>query len=93
MYSDHITLLFSLKKPYNERIGVIEGKETASFSYSPSDAHLAHILTPFPSPFKMTTMREFTCDDMFRFNNVNMDKLTETVRVLSSSPLVLDSPS
>lgn len=27
----------------------------------------------------MSTMREFTCDDLFKFNNVNMDKLTETV--------------
>ena len=33
----------------------------------------------------MTTMREFCCDDMFRFNNVNMDKLTETVRLFRLS--------
>jgi len=26
----------------------------------------------------MTTFRAFTCDDMFRFNNVNLDPLTET---------------
>jgi len=26
----------------------------------------------------MTTFRDFTCEDMFRFNNVNLDKLTET---------------
>jgi len=26
----------------------------------------------------MTTLRPFTCDDMFRFNNVNLDPLTET---------------
>lgn len=26
----------------------------------------------------MTTIRPFTCDDMFRFNNVNLDPLTET---------------
>lgn len=32
----------------------------------------------------MTTMREFTCDDLFKFNNVNMDKLTETVRFLAA---------
>eukprot|EP00803_Ostreobium_quekettii_P002232 evm.model.scf_1004.2 EVM.evm.TU.scf_1004.2 scf_1004:22480-23007(-) len=26
----------------------------------------------------MTTLRRFRCDDLFRFNNVNLDKLTET---------------
>ncbi|XP_054714102.1 N-alpha-acetyltransferase 20-like isoform X1 [Uloborus diversus] len=26
----------------------------------------------------MTTIRPFTCEDMFRFNNVNLDPLTET---------------
>nr|CAG4641244.1 EOG090X0ENV [Eulimnadia texana] len=26
----------------------------------------------------MTTLRQFTCDDMFKFNHVNMDPLTET---------------
>ncbi|ESN92995.1 hypothetical protein HELRODRAFT_69939 [Helobdella robusta] len=26
----------------------------------------------------MTTIRPFTCDDLFKFNNVNMDPLTET---------------
>ncbi|UYV74597.1 NAA20 [Cordylochernes scorpioides] len=29
----------------------------------------------------MTTVRPFTCDDMFRFNNVNLDPLTETLDV------------
>nr|CAG4645848.1 EOG090X0ENV [Lynceus sp. MCZ IZ 141354] len=28
--------------------------------------------------FKMTTLRFFTCDDLFKFNNVNLDPLTET---------------
>lgn len=27
----------------------------------------------------MTEYREFGCEDMLRFNNVNLDKLTETV--------------
>ncbi|KAL5291220.1 NAA20 family protein [Megaselia abdita] len=27
---------------------------------------------------KMTTLRPFTCNDMFKFNNVNLDPLTET---------------
>ncbi|XP_025858120.2 N-alpha-acetyltransferase 20 isoform X1 [Vulpes vulpes] len=27
----------------------------------------------------MTTLRAFTCDDLFRFNNINLDPLTETV--------------
>ena len=26
----------------------------------------------------MTTIRRFTTDDMFKFNNVNLDHLTET---------------
>ena len=26
----------------------------------------------------MTTVRPFTCDDMFRFNKINLDPLTET---------------
>ena len=26
----------------------------------------------------MTTLRRFRCDDLFQFNNVNLDKLTET---------------
>ncbi|KAF1336497.1 hypothetical protein FI667_g366, partial [Globisporangium splendens] len=26
----------------------------------------------------MTSMRKFCCDDLFRFNNVNLDVLTET---------------
>lgn len=28
----------------------------------------------------MTSTRKFRCDDLFRFNNVNLDVLTETVR-------------
>jgi hypothetical protein len=28
----------------------------------------------------MTTIRRFVCDDLLRFNNVNADPLTETVR-------------
>ena len=27
---------------------------------------------------KMTTLRPFRCDDLFRFNNVNLDELTAT---------------
>ncbi|KAL4624072.1 N-alpha-acetyltransferase 20 [Arapaima gigas] len=27
---------------------------------------------------KMTTLRAFTCDDLFKFNNINLDPLTET---------------
>uniref|UniRef100_UPI003AAE173B N-alpha-acetyltransferase 20 isoform X2 n=1 Tax=Centroberyx gerrardi TaxID=166262 RepID=UPI003AAE173B len=26
----------------------------------------------------MTTLRAFTCDDLFKFNNINLDPLTET---------------
>ncbi|TRY63666.1 hypothetical protein TCAL_00860 [Tigriopus californicus] len=29
----------------------------------------------------MTSLRPFTCDDMFRFNNINLDPLTETYGV------------
>eukprot|EP00008_Paramoeba_atlantica_P007797 CAMPEP_0201489668 /NCGR_PEP_ID=MMETSP0151_2-20130828/23268_1 /ASSEMBLY_ACC=CAM_ASM_000257 /TAXON_ID=200890 /ORGANISM="Paramoeba atlantica, Strain 621/1 / CCAP 1560/9" /LENGTH=171 /DNA_ID=CAMNT_0047875343 /DNA_START=57 /DNA_END=572 /DNA_ORIENTATION=+ len=40
----------------------------------------------------MTCMREFVCEDLFRFNNINLDPLTETynnsfyLRYLSKSP-------
>ena len=33
------------------------------------------------SRFAMTTLRQFTCDDMFRFNPINLDPLTETYGV------------
>lgn len=29
----------------------------------------------------MTTIRQFTCDDLFRFNPINLDPLTETYGV------------
>ena len=32
------------------------------------------------------TLRRFTCDDMFRFNSVNLDVLTETVRTRLPRP-------
>ena len=41
------------------------------------------------SAHTMTTIRRFTTDDLFRFNNVNMDELTETVptaRLLTTEP-------
>ena len=31
----------------------------------------------------MTTIRQFCCDDLLKFANVNVDHLTETVRALS----------
>ena len=31
--------------------------------------------------YKMTTLRQFTCDDLFRFNPINLDPLTETYGV------------
>jgi len=31
--------------------------------------------------FNMTTLRQFTCDDLFRFNAINLDPLTETYGV------------
>ncbi|KAK1929079.1 N-alpha-acetyltransferase 20 [Phytophthora citrophthora] len=34
----------------------------------------------------MTSTRKFCCDDLFRFNNVNLDVLTETVSVLATFP-------
>ena len=51
---------------------------------------------------RMTTLRQFTCDDLFRFNPVNLDPLTETYGVqfylqyLARWPeyfLVAESPS
>ena len=32
----------------------------------------------------MTTVRRFTCDDLFNYNNVNLDFFTETVRLGAS---------
>lgn len=31
----------------------------------------------------MTTLRRFTCDDLFTFNSVNLDYFTETVSLFS----------
>ena len=33
----------------------------------------------------MTTNRRFVCDDLLRFNNVNLDVFTETVRDAAGS--------
>lgn len=30
----------------------------------------------------MSTTRRFCCDDLLKFNNVNLDVLTETVRII-----------
>jgi hypothetical protein len=38
----------------------------------------------------MSTTRRFTCEDLFKFNNVNLDVLTETVRAKVMYSLVLD---
>lgn len=32
----------------------------------------------------MTTVRRFSCDDLFTFNNVNLDYFTETVSYLTT---------
>ena len=54
-----------------------------------------------PNP-EMTTIRQFTCDDLFRFNPINLDPLTETygigfyLQYLARWPeyfLVAESPS
>lgn len=51
---------------------------------------------------KMTTLRQFTCDDLFRFNGINLDPLTEMyglsfyLQYLSRWPeyfMVAESPS
>lgn len=36
----------------------------------------------------MTTLRRFTCDDLFTFNPVNLDFFTETVRRQAVSAVV-----
>ena len=38
-------------------------------------------LFPLASSLAMTTLRQFTCEDLFRFNPVNLDPLTETYGV------------
>lgn len=35
---------------------------------------------PNPTQRPQGSLRRFTCDDLLRFNNINMDVLTETVR-------------
>ncbi|EDW56182.1 GM22725 [Drosophila sechellia] len=35
----------------------------------------------------MTTLRPFTCDDLFKFNNVNFDPLTETYGLSFYTPV------
>ncbi|PIO26881.1 hypothetical protein AB205_0045380, partial [Aquarana catesbeiana] len=37
---------------------------------------------------KMTSLRAFTCDDLFRFNNINLDPLTETDLLFASMIMV-----
>lgn len=34
---------------------------------------------------EMSTTRRFCCDDLLKFNNVNLDVLTETVRAFDES--------
>jgi hypothetical protein len=34
----------------------------------------------------MGSLRRFTCDDLLRFNNINLDVLTETVSEDMSNP-------
>ena len=42
---------------------------------------------------RMTTIRRFTCDDLFTFNRVNLDYFTETVRAAlrAGHPAILNS--
>ena len=35
----------------------------------------------FAFPIKMTTTRQFRCEDLFKFNAINFDHLTETYNV------------
>ena len=37
------------------------------------------MMSSLSRPLAMTTNRRFTCDDLLRFNNVNLDVFTETV--------------
>jgi hypothetical protein len=37
----------------------------------------------------MTTLRRFTCDDLFTFNPVNLDFFTETVRAIGHGTLCI----
>lgn len=41
----------------------------------------------------MTTLRRFHACDLFRFNNVNFDELTETVRVIASAAAPFSLPT
>lgn len=46
-------------------------------------AHLSEAEFPLrcqniQNSYKMTTLRQFRCDDLFRYNSINLDPLTET---------------
>ena len=43
-------------------------------TFEPNDKNIKY----FKSWLDMTTLRPFRCDDLFKFNNVNLDPLTET---------------
>ena len=47
-------------------------------SKRPSQARIHRLLLPCCLAYQ-GTLRRFTCDDLLRFNNINMDVLTETV--------------
>jgi hypothetical protein len=36
----------------------------------------------------MSTTRKFTCDDLLKFNDINLDVLTETVRRMASDDVI-----
>jgi len=63
-------------------------------SKRPSQARIHRLLLPCCLAYQ-GTLRRFTCDDLLRFNNINMDVLTETVSQLvnaSSYLLRIDKP-
>lgn len=63
------------------------------------DNHSLSIIKPATATaptVKMTTLRQFKMDDLLKFNNVNLDVLTETYNmpfVSSIRPVVLPCPS
>lgn len=77
--------------------GVLSGKALVCRRWRRPGGPLALVESDKPTTIKdslhipgsartaMTTIRSFKCDDLFSFNNVNLDLLTETARALHFS--------
>ncbi|RHZ09444.1 hypothetical protein DYB31_006068 [Aphanomyces astaci] len=72
---------FVIVDVWNLEVGIVLGTiDARQASASFRDKHDFHLRTLLPLLLlvPMTSTRKFRCDDLFRFNNVNLDVLTET---------------